>query len=205
MKILGLTGSIAMGKTEVGRMFAAEGIPVFDADQAVHDVLGRGGKAVDRVAALFPGVKTDDAIDRKALGDQVFGRPDQLRRLVSILHPMVRVERKRFTRLARVRGEALIVYDIPLLFETGGDRACDAVAVVTAPARVQRRRLMRRPGMTEAKLEAILKEQMPDREKRRRADFIIHTGQSKAETRREVRAVIRAMKRKKGQHARSRL
>ncbi len=187
---LGLTGSIGMGKSEAARMFRRLGVRVFDSDATVHQLLGPGGAAVDAVAAAFPGVATNGAVDRVALGAAVFGRPDDLRRLEGTLHPMVRAARVRFLREARARRDRLVVFDVPLLFETGGERHCDAVIVVTAPPFVQRARVLGRPGMSPEKFAAILGQQVPDVEKRRRADFIAPTGIGKRAALNAIRQAI---------------
>lgn len=176
MMILGLTGSIGMGKSRAARAFRRLGVRVFDADQMVHRLMERGGAAVSAVERAFPGTVRDGAVDRTALGARVFGKSDELRRLEGILHPRVRAARARFLRQARARREAMVVLDIPLLLETGGDANCDYTAVVTAPYFVQRARVLARRGMTEEKFAAVLTQQMPDAEKRRRADFVIPTG-----------------------------
>ena len=176
MMILGLTGSIGMGKSRAARAFRRLGVPVFDADQMVHRLMEKGGAAIGAVERTFPGIVSDGAVDRVALGARVFGKPDELRRLESILHPRVRAARTRFLHQARARRDAMVVLDIPLLLETGGDENCDYTAVVTAPHFVQRARVLARRGMTEEKFAAVLTQQMPDAEKRRRADFVIPTG-----------------------------
>lgn len=196
MKILGLTGSIAMGKSTVADMFRAEGLPVFGADEAVHDILRNDKDVIGRVAATFPAAVADGKVDRDKLGSTVFGRPDALKKLESIIHPKVAAQRRRFLLRMKARREPLVVLDIPLLFETGGERRCDAVAVVSAPRRIQEQRLMARPGMTREKMAAILDQQMPDQEKRHRADFVIPTGVAKGDTRQAVRRVIKAMKKR---------
>ena len=176
MVIFGLTGSIAMGKTVTSNMYKLLGVPVHDADAIVHQLMGPGGDAVPRVEAGFPGCVREGAVDRDLLGKQVFGDRPALKRLENILHPMVRLLRDRFLRLESGRGRPLVVLDIPLLFETDAQIICDAMVVVSAPAFKQRIRVLTRPGMTEDRLAAILARQMPDWEKRRRADFIVHTG-----------------------------
>ncbi|MFE0752684.1 dephospho-CoA kinase [Inquilinus sp. NPDC058860] len=191
MRILGLTGSIGMGKSTAAAMFRRDGIAVHDADAAVHDLMRRGGAAVPAVAKAFPEAVRDGAVDRKALGALVFGKPDALRRLEAILHPLVRRRMRRFLQQAGRRGDTLVVLDIPLLFETGGERFCDAVAVVSAPRLLQRQRVLARPGMTREKFAAILAAQMPDREKRRRADWVVPTGLGRRPTRLALRAVRR--------------
>lgn len=187
---LGLTGSIGMGKSEAARMFRRLGVAVFDSDATVHELLAPGGRAVDAVASAFPGVVKDGAVDRAALGAAVFGRSTDLRRLEGILHPMVRAARGRFLRHAQARRDRLVVFDVPLLFETGGEVNCDAVVVVTAPPFVQRARVLGRPGMSPEKFAAILGQQVPDVEKRRRADFIAPTGMGKRVTLNAIRQAI---------------
>ena len=189
--ILGLTGSIGMGKSTTAAMFRDAGVPVFDADACVH-ALYRGA-AVAPLEAAFPGVARDGAIDREELRRRVLGDAAALRRLESIVHPLVRRERQAFLAGAREGGAALAVLDIPLLFETGGDTEVDAVAVVTAPAPVQKARVLARPGMTEARLSAILGQQMPDAEKRARARFVIDTGAGLEAAGAQVRAVMAAL------------
>ena len=188
MIILGLTGSIGMGKSVVGAMFRRLGVPVHDADAAVHRLLGKGGCAVAAVEAAFPGVVENGAVDRRALGARVFGSPAALARLEGILHPMVRQHERRFLRRAALHRRRLVVLDVPLLFETGGGRRCDATIVVSAPPFVQAQRVLRRPGMTRQRLGEILARQTRDTEKRRLADFVIATGLGRAFT---LRAVIR--------------
>lgn len=190
MIILGLTGSIGMGKSEAARGFHRLGIPVFDSDAAVHKVMRRNGRAVPRIAHEFPDVVTDGVIDRQALGRHVFANPASLRLLESIIHPMVRNERDRFLKRMRARRQPLVVLDVPLLFEGGGNRQCDYTAVVSAPHRVQRARVMARAGMTAEKLAGILRQQMPDAEKRRRADFVIPTGGSRRQSLRVIRGLV---------------
>lgn len=188
--ILGLTGSIGMGKSETARMFLAEGVPVFDADAAVHALMGPGGAAVAPVEAAFPGVVRNDTVDRKLLGARVFNDPEALRRLEAIIHPLVRRMEQDFMADAAARGAPIVVLDIPLLLETGGEGRCDKVVVVTASPEVQKARVLARPGMTEERLAAILAKQMPDAEKRKRADYVIHTEFGLEEARREVRQLI---------------
>lgn len=180
MIVLGLTGSIAMGKSTAAAMFRRLGVAVDDADRTVHRLLAPGGAAVAAIARAFPGVVVAGAVDRPALGTRVFGDDGALRDLEAILHPLVRDRRLAFLAAERRRGARLAVVDIPLLFETGAERGCDAVAVVSAPAFLQRQRLERRPGMTPARIAAILGRQMPDGEKRRRADYVIPSGLGRA-------------------------
>jgi dephospho-CoA kinase len=197
MIVLGLTGSIGMGKSTAANMLRRLGLKLFDADAAVHRLLGPGGKAVAAVENLFPGVRDGaGAIDRRRLGTRVFGDPAALRCLESILHPMVRRDETRFVRQARARREKLVVLDIPLLYETGAPDRVDYVLVVSAPARVQRERVMRRPGMTESRFASILRAQMPDREKRRRADFVVPTGLGLGLTFRGLRRVVAELRRR---------
>jgi dephospho-CoA kinase len=193
--VLGLTGSIGMGKSTAAEMLQRLRVPLFDADLAVHRLLAPGGAAVPAVSAAFPGVETErGGIDRALLGQRVFTDPPALRRLEAILHPMVAAEERRFLAQSRGRREALVVLDIPLLFETGADRRCDCVLVVSAPALVQRQRVMRRPGMTEIRLAAIMRKQLPDHEKRRRADFVVPTGAGRNLTLRHLKAVVRLLR-----------
>jgi dephospho-CoA kinase len=196
MFILGLTGSIAMGKSTASDAFRSLGVPVFDADAAVHRLLAPGGAATAAIQAAFPDcLAQDGGVDRGALARRVFEDPAALARLEAILHPMVQTLQRRFlARCAGVR-RPLVVLDIPLLYETGGERRVDAVAVVSAPAFVQAQRLRRRPDMSPARLAAIRARQMPDAEKRRRADFVIPTG---LERRRSLLAVAQIVDRLRG-------
>jgi dephospho-CoA kinase len=188
MITLGLTGSIGMGKSTVAKMFADEGVPVFDADSAVHRLQGPEGALVEEIEAHFPGTTGSGGVNRTALAERVLGEPDALRRLEALVHPAVARERSAF--LAANAEAPLVVLDIPLLFEAGGSSQVDKIAVVSAPPEVQRERVLARPGMTEAKFEQILARQLPDEEKRARADFVILTGGSKDETRRAVRRIL---------------
>ncbi len=193
MIVLGLTGSIAMGKSRVTTMFRAFGVPVFDADAEVHALFAAGGAAVRPVLAAFPGCRdAGGGIDRGVLGRLVLGRPEELRRLESIVHPLVRSAEGQFLRRACRAGARLVVLDIPLLFETGGEDRVDAVALVSASTMLQGQRALRRPGMTPAKLASIRRAQLPDREKRKRADFVIPSGYDRGATARNVRTVIAA-------------
>lgn len=186
--ILGLTGSVGMGKTTVAGMFGDLGVPVFDADAAVHRLQGPGGTLVAPIEAAFAGTTGPNGVDRRKLGAAVFGDPEALGRLEAIVHPAVREARRQF--LLEHAGARLVVLDIPLLFETGGTDEVDAVAVVSAPPGVQRRRVLARPGMTPSRLVEILAQQLPDAEKRARADYLIDTGQSLAGTRAEVARLV---------------
>ena len=191
MVVVGLTGSIAMGKSTTAGMFRAFGWSVFDADLAVHDLMGPRGAAVAAVLAAFPGVGTVAAgIDRAELGPAVFGDPAALKRLEAILHPRVRRAEAHFVAHARRRGERAVLLDIPLLFEGGGFARCDLTVVASASAHLQAVRALARRGMTRAKLDAILAKQMSDREKRRRADFVVRTGLGLAPALGDVRRIV---------------
>jgi dephospho-CoA kinase len=189
--VIGLTGSIGMGKSTTAAMFRARGCPVHDADAAVHRLYR--GEAVPQVEAAFPGVTSAGAIDRAVLAARVVGDPGALARLEGIVHPLVRAEEQAFLSQARASGSRLVVLDVPLLFEAGGAARVDVVVVVTAPPEVQRARVMSRPGMTEAAMHNLLQRQLPDSEKRRRAHFIIDTGSGIAAAERQVDAVLRAL------------
>ena len=186
--ILGLTGSIGMGKSAVAAMLEQLGVPVFDADAAVHELQGPGGACLAPIERAFPGTTGPQGVDRQKLGAAVFGNPEQLRLLEAIVHPEVAELRRAF--LADNAGQPLIVFDIPLLFEKSGQHGLDAVAVVSAPAVMQRKRVLSRPGMSVEKFEKILALQVPDADKRARADFVIDTGVSLAETREQVAALV---------------
>lgn len=194
MIILGLTGSIAMGKTTAHRMLVRLGVPVHDADATVHRLFARGGAAVAPVAAAFPGVAVDGAIDRARLSRAVVGNDTAFRRLESIVHPLVRAAEVEFLKRQRLARVPLVALDVPLLFETGGEARCHAVAVLSAPLFLQRLRVLARPGMTEAKFQAILARQMPDAEKRRRADWVVPTGLGRALTRRALAGIVRDLR-----------
>jgi dephospho-CoA kinase len=194
MKVLGLTGSIGMGKSTAAAMLRRLRIPVHDADATVHRLFAKGGAAVPAIAAAFPGVVRDGAVDRAALGAKVFRDKAALRRLEAIVHPLVRAAEGAFLRRARREGRALVVLDIPLLFETGGERRCDAVAVVSAPAFLQAQRVLRRPGMTPERLAQVRRSQMPDAAKRKRADAVIPTGLGGRPTLRALTVLLRGMR-----------
>jgi dephospho-CoA kinase len=198
MILVGLTGSIGMGKSEASRMFRRLGVPVYDADAAVHRVMGPGGSAVAAVDAAFPGVVQDGRIDRQALGQRVLGDKAALRQLEAIVHPRVRQEQIKFLRNASRRRVRVVVLDIPLLFETGGERRCDVAAVVSAPALVQALRVLRRPGMTPERLANTLSHQMPDREKRRRADVVLPTGLGRRVTLDRIRKLLDGLRKRRG-------
>ena len=192
MLVLGLTGSIGMGKSTTARFFAEEGVPVLDADAVVHALYD--GEAVAAIEAAFPGTSKDGRIDREELSRRVVGDPAALKRLESIVHPLVRAAQARFLADAERSGAPVAVLDVPLLFETGGDQRVDAVVVVSAPADVQRARTLDRAGMTAEKFDALMQKQMPDAEKRRRADFIVDTSQSFDSARAQVRAILAAVR-----------
>ncbi|MGH7013228.1 MAG: dephospho-CoA kinase [Stellaceae bacterium] len=193
MKILGLTGGIGMGKSTAAALLVGLGVPVYDADRAVHALLAPGGAAVKAIARAFPAAKAGNGISRQKLGKLVFGKPKTLKRLEAILHPLVRQQERAFLRRTRARRARLVVLDIPLLYETGGERRCDAVAVVWAPAALQRARVLCRPGMDAQRFVAIRAQQMPDRAKRARADFAVPSGLGRAVTRRALRRVMAAL------------
>jgi dephospho-CoA kinase len=196
--VLGLTGSIGMGKSTAATTLQRLRVALFDADRVVHRLLEPGGAAVAAVAATFPGVRAGNGgIDRSLLGQRVFGDQGALSRLERIIHPMVEAEEKRFRAHARARREPIVVLDIPLLFESRSERRCDYVLVVSAPRLVQRHRVLRRPGMTENRLAAILRNQTPDLEKCRRADFVVPTGLSRALSLRRLQAIVRLLRAKK--------
>lgn len=193
MLVLGLTGSIGMGKSTAAEMFRRLGIPVHDADASVHSLFQAGGLAVAPIFQRFPDAVVDDAVDRERLGRIVFGDAAALRDLEAIVHPLVRRERDRFLDLQRRARRRAAVLDIPLLFETGGEDICDYVFVVSAPAFLQRQRVLARPGMTAERLSSILKKQMPDGEKRRRADYVLQTGLGRAATVRIIKKILRQL------------
>ena len=190
MVILGLTGSIGMGKSTAAGMFRYFGVPVHDADASVHRLMAPTGEGFDPIISAFPDVLKDGKIDRQVLGAKVFADPVAMRRLEAILHPLVRTHENRVLKHHRLAGRLLVVLDIPLLFETAGEKRCDHVAVVSAPEFIQRQRVLARVGMTDAKFSAILGKQMPDREKRRKADFIIPTGLGRAVTFATIRTIV---------------
>ncbi len=194
MIILGLTGSIGMGKSTTANLLREEGIPVYDADAAVHELYATRGKAVAPVSAAFPAALKDGAIDRGKLGELVLGDDAALNKLEAIVHPLVRETQAAFVRKHHSAGAPVVVLDIPLLFESGGDLIVDAVIVVTAPAAVQRARILARPGMDAEKLNQILARQTPDAEKRERADFLINTEFGLEDARNQIRAVLAALR-----------
>ncbi|NQV44471.1 MAG: dephospho-CoA kinase [Rhodospirillales bacterium] len=191
MFVLGLTGSIGMGKTTAAAAFRRQNVPVHDADATVHRLMSAGGQAVGEIARAFPACIVDDAADRQALGARVFGDDEALKTLEGILHPLVRREEEIFLKKHVLQGAPMAALDIPLLFETGAEARCDAVAVVTAPDFVQRHRVMARCGMTQEKMAAILGRQIPDAEKCRRADYIIQTGQGRSDALRKIKEIVK--------------
>lgn len=199
MIVLGLTGSIGMGKSTTARMFREAGVPVHDSDETVHRLYA--GKAAPLIEGRFPGVVRHGVVDRDKLAAAVLGRPDALRDLERIVHPLVRADADAFLERHRQADEKLALLDIPLLFETGGEGRVDRIVVVTAPADVQRERVLARPGMTEQKFEAILSRQVPDAEKRRRADFLIDTGQGMEAARLRVAEIVKELTRGKPKEA----
>lgn len=189
---IGLTGSIGMGKSAVAAMFADEGVPVFDADAAVHKMQAAGGELVEEIESLFAGTTGPQGVDRKALGAAVLGDRDRLAKLEALIHPAVVRQRAEFLK---EHGRAdMVLFDIPLLFETGGDEHVDVTVVVSAPAPVQRERVLARPGMTTERFEHILALQMDDADKRARADHVLDTGQPITETRRDVRELVKKLR-----------
>ena len=200
MIILGLTGSIGMGKSTAADMLRSLCVPVLDSDAVVHGLIGCGGAAVPFVDAAFPGVVENGAVNRAALGKQVFGDPEALRRLEKILHPMVFAERQRFLRSWAGRRQPTVALDVPLLFETGADRSCDATILISAPEFVQTGRVLRRPGMTRERLDEIRKQQMPEAEKRQRSDFIVPSSLGYRFTLQRLEAIVRLMAVRSGRH-----
>ncbi len=192
MIVLGLTGSLGMGKTTTAQLFAEEGAPVFDADAAVHRLYD--GEAAAPIEAAFPGTTAGGRVDRTRLAAAVLGRPEALARLEAIVHPLVRAAQERFLADARKSGASVAVLDVPLLLETGGKGRVDKVVVASAPPELQRERVLARPEMTAEKFEAMLLRQMPDSEKRRRADFVVDTGRGIEVARQQVRAILRTLK-----------
>ena len=189
MVILGLTGSIGMGKSTAAADFRRLRVAVHDADETVHALMAPGGAAFDQICQVFPGVRSKVGIDRKRLGDLVFADMAALKKLEAILHPLVRKQKTEFLKRSALRRQNLVVLDVPLLFETGGEAKCDAVVVVTAPTFVQRARVMARPGMTTEKFESILAKQVPDLIKRKSADFVVQTGLGRIASLRKIRHI----------------
>lgn len=191
MKTIGLTGSIGMGKTETAKMFAKKSIPVFDSDAAVHTLIGPKGIAVDAVELAFPGVKKENYIDRKLLGARVFGDDEALKSLEKILHPLVSEKRENFLIEAN---SDVVVFDIPLLFEKGYENDCDYIVVVSAPFEVQKKRVLDRPGMTVKRFENILAKQLPDEQKRARADFVVQSDQGLDYAEKQVEEILKKIR-----------
>ncbi|HEY8268207.1 MAG TPA: dephospho-CoA kinase [Xanthobacteraceae bacterium] len=191
MIVLGLTGSLGMGKSTTAKMFADEGVPVFDADAVVHQLYE--GEAVPLIEAAFPGTTADGRVDRAKLSARVLGMTEALNKLEGIVHPLVQAAREKFLIEAEERGVPVVLLDVPLLFETGGHGRVDKVVVVSAPPEVQRERVLERPDMTVEKFEAFLERQMPDSEKQLRADFLIDTGQGIEPAREQVRALLKVL------------
>jgi dephospho-CoA kinase len=198
MMIVGLTGSIGMGKSTAAKMLRQMGVPVYDADANVHALQAKGGAALPAIEAAFPGVVKDGVLDRQALGARVFGNKEALRKLESIVHPLVGQRQRAFLKRAARRGEKLVVLDIPLLFEGAGERRVDATLVVSAPAFLQRHRVMARPGMSTERFLGILRQQVPDAEKRRNATIVIPTGLGLAPTRLALAKAIAKLKKRRG-------
>ncbi len=195
--LIGLTGSIGMGKSETAKMFAKLGIPVYDSDAAVHRLYEPGGAAVANIARAFPGTVRGGRVDRTALSKTLSGDDAAFKRLEAIVHPLVAEENRKFLAQAMADGAEMVVQDIPLLFETGGHARMDAVVVVSAPAHIQRQRVLERPGMTEEKLDQILSRQMPDAEKRAKAHFVVDTSKGLDHAFAQVKAIVEALKAKR--------
>lgn len=194
MLLIGLTGSIGMGKSETAKMFAQLGVPVYDADAAVHALYAKGGEAVAPIEAEFPGVARGGAIDRAELSARVLNDPAALKRLEGIIHPLVGQAQMSFLSRAEASGAQTVVLDIPLLFETGGEKRVDVVVVVSASPEIQRTRVLARPGMTEEKLRAIIGKQKPDSEKRAKADYVVETGLGLDHAMAQIKAILAALK-----------
>jgi dephospho-CoA kinase len=205
MLLVGLTGSIGMGKSETAKMFRALGVPVYDADAAVHKLYEKGGKAVEPIRAAFPSAIVDDAVDRKALSRCVLGLPEEMKKLEAIVHPLVGEAQMSFLRENMEAGEHMVVLDIPLLYETGGETRVDVVVVVSAPYDLQKTRVLARPDMDEAKFAAIHAKQVPDAEKRKRADFIVESDKGLDHARAQVAAIVEALKSREGKVLKERL
>jgi dephospho-CoA kinase len=193
MLIIGLTGSIGMGKSETTRMFREEGVPVYDADAAVHQVYAKGGAAVQALEEAFPGVTRDGAVDRELLSKRILGDDEAVKKVGQIVYPKIGEIQREFMADAKAANEPLVVLDIPLLFETSGGANVDKIVVVSAPSDMQRKRVLARAEMTEEKFEAILRRQMPDSEKREKADFIVDTGKGLEHAHARVREIIKEL------------
>jgi len=199
MLLIGLTGSIGMGKSETAKMFQAEGIPVYDADAQVHKLYQAGGAAVPLIDAAFPGVVRDGAVDRALLSKQVIGHPDALKKLEAIVHPLVGGANRAFLEKAMTDDAEMVLLDIPLLFETGGRERVDVIVVVSAPYELQRERVLARPDMTEEKFADIFAKQVPDADKRSGADFIVESDKGLEHARNQVKEIIAALKGRDGE------
>jgi dephospho-CoA kinase len=198
MVILGLTGSIGMGKSTAAAMLRRLGVPVCDSDALVHRLTGPGGAAVAAVERAFPGATSGGAVDRKALGARVFADPAALKRLEAILHPMVRAAQYRFLRFAAARRARVVVLDVPLLYESGTDVICDAVVTLTCPRFLQEQRVLARPGMSRARLAGVLARLLPDKATRRRADFVVQTGLGRRHSLQRLGHVVTVLKQRRG-------
>lgn len=203
MLLVGLTGSIGMGKSETAKMFARLGVPVYDADSAVHTLYDKGGDAVAPIAAVFPDAVRDGAVDRTRLSALVVGKPESLARLEAIVHPLVHAEQARWLDARAAEGHSMVVLDIPLLLEGGGRARVDVIVVVSAPADLQRARVLARPGMTPEKFDAILLKQMPDDVKRTHADFVVDTSQGLDHAFAQVQKIVDVLKNRPGKVWRS--
>ncbi len=205
MLLIGLTGSIGMGKSETAKMFRRLDVPVYDADAAVHTLYAPGGTAVGPIGEAFPGTIVEGAVDRQALSRHVLAQPEQMKKLEAIVHPLVGKAQLDFLRQSHESGHDMVVLDIPLLYETGGESRVDVVVVVSAPHHLQRERVLARPDMTEAKFAAIHAKQIPDEEKRRRADFLVETDKGLDHAFAEVTKIVEALKGREGTVFRTRL
>ncbi|HEY4344034.1 MAG TPA: dephospho-CoA kinase [Parvibaculum sp.] len=205
MLLIGLTGSIGMGKSETAKMFVKLGVPVYDADAAVHALYAKGGAAVAPLGEAFPIAVVDGAVDRQALSRAVLGLPDEMKKLEAIVHPLVGNSQLDFLRKAQAEGHGAVVLDIPLLYETGGEKRVDVVVVVSAPYHIQEARVLARPGMDTAKFAAIHAKQVPDEEKRRRADFIIDTDKGLEHAFDAVKTIVEILKGREGKVIKQRL
>ena len=205
MLLIGLTGSIGMGKSETARMFRELGVPVYDADAAVHELYGKGGKAVAPIGEAFPDAVVDGAVDRKALSRCVVGLPDEMKKLEAIVHPLVGQVQIDFLKQAAADGHEMVVLDIPLLYETGGESRVDVVVEVSAPYDLQKQRVLARPDMDGAKFAAIHAKQTPDEEKRKRADFIVESDKGLDHATAQVKEIVAALKGREGKVLRERL
>jgi len=190
MLVIGLTGGIGMGKSTAADILSSFGLPVYNADRAVHALLDKGGAAVKLVAKLFPAALKNGAIDRSVVGSLVFNKPVLLKKLETILHPLVQRIEREFLKQAQRDKIAAVVLEIPLLFETGAEKRCDVTICVTAPKAVQKARVLKRKGMTPERFKSIVARQMPDKEKRQRADFVVKTGVSRADTKKQLNAIL---------------